>query len=147
MYADLDNLKALCGDLELIQLTDQADPPSGEIDEVTCQVALVAASAIIDGFVAAQYQLPLASKPQLLIDYAVDIARYRLYKTAPTEEAIRRNTAAMAALGKISTGAIKLPIGGAPGGPAEANEPAGRPDVMVIQSEDRRFSRSSMAGL
>lgn len=147
MYASIDNLKALCGDEELIQLTDRADPPSGEIDEATVTTALAAASSVIDGFLAARYQLPLASTPQLLTDLACEIARYRLYKTAATEQVTARHKEAMLTLEKISGGKIGLPVGGLPGEPAEANAPAALTDIMVVVSEPRRFSRASTEGL
>ncbi|WP_439471337.1 gp436 family protein [Brevundimonas sp.] len=143
MYATLDHLKTLCGDEELIQLTDRADPPSGQIDVVVVTAALGAATNEIDGYVAAQYALPLASTPPLLQTLACDIARYRLYTTAATDQVRQRYEDAVKALTNISKGVIKLPVISAPGGPAE---PEGRDDVMVIQSEDRIFSRSSMKG-
>ena len=143
MYADLDDLKTLCGDEELIQLTDRADPPSGEIDAGVVALALSAAGNEIDGYVAAQYAVPLATVPALLVNLAADIARYRLYKDAPTDQARKRYEDAVKTLTNISKGIIKLPIEGASGSSAE---PAGRDGVMVIQSEERIFSRSTMRG-
>lgn len=142
MYATLDDLKTLCGDEELIQLTDRADPPSGEMDVEVITAALVAATGEINGFVAAQYQLPLAEVPIQLQDLACDIARYRLYKTGVTTQVRQRYEDAIKALERIAKGVVKLPI--ADGGGAE---PAGRSDVMVVESEDRIFSRTSMRGL
>lgn len=141
MYASLADLQTLCGDEELIQLTDRADPPSGEIDEIVTAAALTAATHIIDGYVGAQYQLPLSSPVPVLTDYACDIARYRLYKTAATEQVQRRFDDAIKALVNISRGVIKLPI--AEGG----GEPAGRDGVIRIASEQRTFSRTSMRGM
>lgn len=144
MYADLDDLKTLCGDEELIQLTDRADPPSGEIDEVVTAAALLAATHVIDGYVAAQYQLPLSSTVPLLTDLACDIARYRLYKTAATDQVRQRFEDAIKTLVAISKGLVKLPIADPAAGSAE---PAGRSDVMTIQSEERIFSRTSLRGM
>lgn len=144
MYADLDDLKTLCGDEELIQLTDRADPPSGLIDEAVTAGALTAAAHVIDGYVGAQYQLPLSSSVPLLIDLACDIARYRLYKTAATDQVRQRYEDAIKMLVSISKGVVKLPVADEGSG---SGEPAGRSDVMTIQSEPRIFSRTSMRGL
>lgn len=142
MYATLANLKTLCGDEELIQLTDRAVPPSGDMDLTVITAALVAATGEIDGYVAAQYKLPLAEVPPQLVDLASDIARYRLYKTAVTDQVRQRYEDAVKTLEKISKGVIKLPI--APGATAE---PAGRAGMVRIASEPRQFSRSSMRGM
>ena len=66
---------------------------------------------------------------------------------APTKLGVRPGQTLMVedaikALERIAKGVVKLPI--ADGGGAE---PAGRSDVMVVQSEDRIFSRTSMRGL
>lgn len=148
MYADLDDLKTLCGDEELIQLTDRADPPSGLIDAAVTAAALTAATHVIDGYVGAQYRLPLSSSVPLLTDLACDIARYRLYKTAATDQVRQRFEDAIKTLVAVSRGLVKLPIadsGGVPG--SGSGEPAGRSDVMTVQSEERLFSRTSMRGL
>lgn len=142
MYATLQDLKTLCGDEELIQLTDRADPPSGLIDEATTTAALTAATHIIDGYVRAQYRLPLSSPVPMLTDLAADIARYRLYKTAATEQVQKRFDDAIKQLVGISKGLVKLPVEN--GGDAE---PAGRTGMVRIQSEPRTFSRTSMRGL
>lgn len=142
VYADLDNLKTLCGEEELVQLTDRADPPAYAIDQVVTQAALVAATNEIDGYVAVQYRLPLSSIPPLLTDIACDIARYRLYKTDATDQVRQRYVDAVKILTNISKGLVKLPVVDAPDA-----EPAGRADVMQIQSEDRIFSRTAMRGL
>lgn len=144
MYADLANLTTLCGEEELIQLTDRADPPSGEVDQAVAEAALVAATSLIDGYVGAQYQLPLVSVPPMLVDIACDIARYRLYKTSATDQVRQRYKDAIDALTAISKGVITLPLPAAGG---SASQPAGREDVMVIESEERIFSRSKLAGM
>jgi phage gp36-like protein len=141
VYADLDKLKALTGERELIQLTDRADVPTGEIDAALVADALQAASALIDGYVGAQYRLPLPEVPPMLADLACDLARHRLYPTTPPEFVQKRHDQAMKTLRDVADGRVKLPIAD-----GAAAEPPGRDQVMVIQSEPRRFSRSSMEG-
>lgn len=142
-YATLQDLKTLCGDEELIQLTDRADPPSGEIDEAVTAAALAAAGHIIDGYVRAQYSLPLSSPVPMLTDLACDIARYRLYKTAATEQVQKRFDDAIKVLVNISKGLVKLPVAD----DASDSEPAGRAGMVRIASENRIFSRSRMRGM
>lgn len=144
MYASIDNLIALCGLEELVQLSDRADPPTGDLDQVVVTKALEDAAAEIDGYVGAQYKLPLASTPKILNGLNCDIARYRLYTAQVTDSVRRRYEDAIKTLTNISRGVIALPIVAEAGG---ALEPAGRDDVMVIESEDRLFSRTSMRGL
>lgn len=141
MYADLDKLKALTGERELIQLTDRADVPTGEIDVAVVEAALQAASDLIDGYVAAQYALPLPEVPPMLADLCCDVARWRLYTTTPPEHVQKRHDEAVKTLRDLSIGRVKLPIAA-----GTAAEPPGRDQVMVIESEPRRFSRSSMEG-
>ena len=143
MYATLANLQTLCGDEELIQLTDRADPPSGEIDHVVVGAALTAAGHIIDGYVRAQYRLPLSSPVPMLTDLACDIARYRLYNTAATEQVQKRFDDAIKMLVSISKGLIKLPVAD----DVVDGEPAGRPGMVRTANEPRLFSRSSMRGM
>jgi phage gp36-like protein len=141
VYADLDKLKALTGDRELIQLTDRADVQTGAIVTATVTEALKAASDLIDGYVGAHYGLPLPEVPPMLADLCCDLARHRLYTTTPPEFVQKRHDQAMKTLRDIADGRVKLPI--AAGAQAE---PPGRDQVMVIESEPRRFSRSSMEG-
>ncbi|MGH7027375.1 gp436 family protein [Brevundimonas sp.] len=144
MYATINDLIALCGLEELVQLTDRADPPTGEMDQAVLTKALEDGAAEIDGYVGAQYKLPLASAPKILNGLNCDIARYRLYTAQVTDSVRRRYEDAIKTLTNISRGVITLPVEGDAGG---ATEPAGRDDVMVIESEDRIFSRTSMRGL
>lgn len=141
MYADLDKLKALTGALELIQLTDRADVQTGEIDALLVDEALRAASALIDGYVGGQYALPLPEIPPMLADLACDLARHRLYLTTPPDFVQKRHDEAMRTLRDVAAGRVKLPIAA-----GTAAEPPGRDQVMVIQSQPRRFDRSSMEG-
>lgn len=145
MYASIDNLKALTGERTLVQLTDRADPPAGEIDQAIVGKALQDASDLIDGYVGVPYALPLTAVPPMLRGLAEDIAHFRLYREAPPEEVRKRYEEAVKTLEKISKGVVKLP-GAAAAGDGAA-EPAGRPGMVRIVSSDRLFSRDRMRGL
>lgn len=143
MYASIDNLIALCGQDELVQLSDRADPPAGVIDQAVLTEALISADAEIDGYVGAKYQLPLATTPALLTGLACDIARYRLYTAQVTDSVRRRYEDAVKTLTNISKGVIALPVAPVEGGAA----PTGLAGIIEIESEPRLFSRTSMRGL
>ncbi|PIE13823.1 MAG: hypothetical protein CSA70_03660 [Rhodobacterales bacterium] len=74
MYADRQTISKLYGQEFLDDLTpDDVDDPEATIDE-----ALASASAEIDGYLSARYELPLAGQPEVLKRPCVDIAVYVL---------------------------------------------------------------------
>lgn len=137
-YATLDHLTALCGERELIQLTDRAEPPSGQVDEDLVAEALVSASAEIDSYLAQAYTLPLGATPPFLKDICLDLARYRLYRD-PTDEVKTRRKTAIEHLTNIAKGIAQIPG-------ASGKAPAGRDDTVMTSGPGRRLSRDSMAG-
>ena len=66
------------GTEELVQLTDRADPPTGQIDAERVAQAIETATAEINVYLEGRYPLPLASTPTVLRRVAVDLARYYL---------------------------------------------------------------------
>ncbi|WP_459199052.1 gp436 family protein [Ralstonia pseudosolanacearum] len=67
------------GAVELVELTDRADPPTGEIDAERVAEAIETAAAEINVYLEGRYSLPLASVPTVLRRVAVDMARYFLH--------------------------------------------------------------------
>lgn len=108
-YATLQDLQTLCGERELIQLTDRSDPPVDAIDEDIVQAALAWADGRINSYVAAAYTLPLVTNPPLLTDLACDLARFRLYKEAAPHEVKSRHDEALKMLQQIAGGRAKIP--------------------------------------
>ena len=74
MYATLDQLTERFGERMLVQLTDRASPPAGTVDADVVARALADTAAVIDGYLAGRYVLPLAQTPPLLADLALAIA-------------------------------------------------------------------------
>lgn len=89
-YATQADMLAAFGADELVQLTDRATPPVGEIDAAVLDHALQAADGEIDSYLAARFALPLASVPVILRDCACDLARYRLHDRG-TPERVQKN--------------------------------------------------------
>lgn len=118
-YAATADLVARFGESELIQLSDRLG--DGVMDAAVINQALADAGAVIDGHLAGLYTLPLAPVPAILVGYACDLARERLYKDAAPETVGRRADDArrflvLAGQGKIALGA--QPPLAALGGPA-----------------------------
>lgn len=105
-YATVDDLIARFGEAELIQRTDRT--LSGVMDAAIAQRALDDASAEMDGYLAARYQLPLPTTPALLARIACDIARYRLWEDMASDEVRRRYEDARRLLEAISRGTVSL---------------------------------------
>ena len=97
------------GEAELRQLTDRAMPPLDAIDDTVLDQALAAADAVIDPYLAtAGYQVPLAAPLPILMDFACDIARYRLMKDAVSELVQKRFDDAIKFLAAVAAGKISL---------------------------------------
>ena len=101
------------GERLLLDLTDRDEPPAGEIDSAIVIRALADTDAVIDGYLAGRYALPLATTPPLVADLAAQIAIYKLHVYAPDPKIADDYKAAMALLGKIADGQVRLPVAGA----------------------------------
>lgn len=111
-YASLAQLVGRFGERLLIQLTDRATPSTGVIDAAVVAQELSNTDAVIDGYLAGRYALPLGSTPPLLADLALAIAIYKLHPFAPDPKIVDDYKDAVATLGKIATGTVRLPLAG-----------------------------------
>lgn len=129
-YATQQDLVDRFGEEELIQLTDRTNIPVSTIDPTPIERALTDAAAMIDGYLAKLYRLPLATVPPILTKMACDIARFYLYgKAAEKDDAISRGyNEATRWLENVSKGLITLEAEGVPspqagGGTVKASAP------------------------
>lgn len=111
-YTTLQQLTDRFGDRMLIQLTDRADPPDATIDAGVVDRALADTAAVIDGYLAARYVLPLAAVPPLVADLALTIAIYKLHVYMPDPKIEADHREALRQLQQIATGTIRLPLAG-----------------------------------
>lgn len=111
-YATLDQLVARYGERLLLQVADRADPPAGAIDAGTVGQVLADTDALIDGYLAGRYVLPLASVPPQVPPIAQAIAIYRLHVFQPEQKIADEYQAAIADLVRIANGTIRLPAAG-----------------------------------
>lgn len=108
-YTDLARLTARFGADLLIRLTDRADVATGLISAAVVAKACDDTQALIDGYLAARYALPLSEVPPLISALAEDLAIWRLsvYETDPKMKADYET--AMRSLRDIAIGTIRLP--------------------------------------
>lgn len=112
MYATQAQLIERFGERMLIDLSDRADPPTGVINAGVVARALADTDAVIDGYLAGRYALPLAATPPQLLDLALSIAIYKLHPSDPDPKIKADYEDAKKDLLKISTGVIRLPAAG-----------------------------------
>ncbi len=91
MYASVSDMVTRFGEAELLRLVMT---PAGELDSAAITIALQDAGALIDGYLAGRYPLPLAHVPSALVPICADIARHRLYGEQAPEQIAKRNEAA-----------------------------------------------------
>lgn len=108
IYASLAAMTARFGATEILQLTDKEN--TGSVDTVVLDQAFADAEAEIDGYLEGRYRLPLASVPRVLVTYACDITRYRLYDDRATDQVTKRYEAAIKFLAMVAKRQIGLGI-------------------------------------
>ncbi|GEK71595.1 MULTISPECIES: gp436 family protein [Halomonas] len=110
-YITLDDLVSRFGEDELLDLA--SDETGMVIDSDEIDRAIADADGEIDGRVAAGgYAVPLSPVPRIVQAYACDIARYRLYDDAATEQVTKRYEDAIKFLRAVARGEVLLGIGG-----------------------------------
>jgi phage gp36-like protein len=135
MYASVADMIERFGETEMVELTDFEH--TGEVVAAKVERALDDASAEIDGYLAARFQLPVTDTPRLLSVLCSDIARYRLETRVNSEQARQRYEDALAKLRKIQSGEINLPL---------ASPPAVSAEPMVSPGRARVFDDDTLRG-
>ena len=108
-YATLTDMTTRYGESEIIEQTDLTG--SGIINPAAVALVLADASALIDGYLASRYSIPLATPPDLLVSLCCDLARYALYVDAAPDVVVSRRDQAIAALRDIAAGRLRLDVG------------------------------------
>lgn len=141
-YCSLQDLIERYGETELIQLTDRAAIPPATIDADVVARAIGDASALVDGYLAKRYVLPLATVPDILVRRTAEIARHYLHGSAADVDGpvARGHRDAIAWLRDVAAGVVVLDVAG-------VTAPlAGGGDVRVT-GPDRTLTRDSLRGL
>ncbi len=138
-YATLDQLKDRFGTGMLVHLTDREEVPSGMVDPAVVARALADTDAVIDGYLAARYQLPLGDTPALLADIAQIIAIWKLHRFEPDPKIAKDYEGALRSLRDVATGTIRLAIAGV--------EPVGKGGSGAkFADRDRPFTAQNLKG-
>lgn len=139
-YATLQLLTDRVGEAMLVALTDRGEVPLGVVDAVVVNRALADADAMINGYLAGRYTLPLAVTPALIADVAGAVALWKLHVTEPEAKIKADYDAAIRTLRDIAQGVISIPDAT---GLAPAS--SGASGVQYID-RDRPFTPESMTG-
>ncbi len=142
MYATVASMIARFGEDEVIDATDRNKV--GAVDETVGTQALTDASAVIDGYLASRYTLPLSMIPPLLEPLCCDIARYKLCTglIRATDEMRARYEDALAWLEKVASGRIGLGVDAAGAEPAQAGGSSG---INFVPGRARVFDGGSLS--
>lgn len=124
----------------LIALTDRSDVPVGSIDVAVLNRALADTDAVINGYLAARYQLPLTTVPELIVDVAGAICLWKLHVTSPEEKVKADYDAAIKTLRDISNGVVRIPD--AAGVQAAVSGAQG----VQVTDRERPFTAENMKG-
>lgn len=127
------------GERELIQLTDRGVPRYDVINSDVLNAAINDAQALIDGYLAGRYALPLASVPTSLSRIAGDLVRYYLYDEHIPEHIQTKFKDAVKMLEAIGKGDINLGLDAAGGSPATN-------DAAEMTSQETVFGRDKSKG-
>lgn len=139
-YASQAMLVKRFGAVMLVDLTDRADPRTGQIDTDLVAQELGNTDAVINGYVGNRYRLPLDPAPDLVTDLALVIAIYKLHRFAPDPKIKDDYDQAIRTLRDIASGTVKLDAAG--------HEPAssGASGVVFIDRQ-RDLTPENMRGL
>lgn len=121
-YASQADLVSRFGADELIQVTDRAN--AGTLDSSVVATALADADAVINGYLAGRYAVPVTPTQPLLLRLCADIARALLWKDRPSDAVRQAQEDALKILRDLSrgdavlVGAAAAPSGASPAAPA-----------------------------
>ena len=138
-YATLANLTDRFGEAMLVALTDRGAVASGLVDAAVIARALTDTDAMIDGYLATRYVLPLSEVPPLLVDLALQISIYKLHINEPDAKISKDYDTALKMLRDIGTGAVRIQAAGIE--PASSNAQG----VQIVDRE-RPFTAANMTG-
>lgn len=139
-YATLANLTDRFGEAMLVSLTDRGEFATGTVDVTVVNRALSDTDAVIDGYLARRYALPLSVSQPLLADIAGAIAIWKLHTSEPDPKIEYDYKAVMGMLKDISNGVIALTAAG-----IEAPSTGGT--GVQFTDRERGMTQDNMTGL
>jgi phage gp36-like protein len=112
VYITREELDQRFGEEQIAELLDDdADGTESAEETDTLDQAILDAGGVIDGYVGVRYTLPLTEPvPSLVVNWAADITRFKLYESKAPEEVRQRYDDAIAQLKDLAKGLLNLPI-------------------------------------
>jgi len=104
-YVTADDLIARFGQSEL---DDVAGDGAGGLDAARIDTAAAAASRLIDSYLRQRMSVPVDPVPDVLVDAAADIARFKLHDDEPSDEIKERYKVTVAWLKDVVAGKASL---------------------------------------
>lgn len=111
-YCNLQQLTDRYGEAMLVDLSDRGTPPAGAIVTAVIDRAIADADALIDGYLAGRYVLPLESVPSLVTDLSLRISIYKLHREVAADKIKQDHDLALSELKMIANGGIRLSVAG-----------------------------------
>ena len=139
-YATQQMLTDRVGEPMLILLTDRAAVPTGLVDAETLARAQADADAMIDGYLAGRYTLPLSGVPALVADIAQAVTLWKLHTSEPEAKIKADYEDALKRLRDIAQGVIRLVD------VAGVQSPSSGAEGVQITDRDRPFTEANMKG-
>lgn len=93
MYCQQSDILGEIQQADLIKLTDDA-PVTGSIQTAILNQVIANASGFIDSYIGSIYQLPLTTVPPAIVNAAITITCYRLYRRRQTPDEVNKYFAA-----------------------------------------------------
>jgi len=140
MYVTQTDLERALGLRKLIQLANDTPGAEAPDPEVLAPIT-AAASQIVDGYLRARYELPLAPVPSVIADLALRLACYALYarrmESAVPETVKDRREQAIKLLEHIQLGKVTL-------GHATTRKAVPEVGAMRIRAPRRQFGEDTL---
>lgn len=111
-YVTQAQLTDRAGEQMLIALTDRGTDALGVIDVDVVNRILADTAALIDGYLARRYALPLSVAQPMLVDVAGSIALYKLHTHEPDPKIRQDYVDAVKTLERVASGTIILTAAG-----------------------------------
>jgi phage gp36-like protein len=138
-YVTLAQLIERYGEPALVAVTDRGQFATGVVDEAAVNRAIADADAVIDGYLARKYALPLAEAQPMLVKVAGSLVFYDLHTFQPDEKIVNDQKLGLAMLRDIAAGTVALTVAG-----LEPQNVAG--SGARITDRERDLSQDNMKG-
>jgi phage gp36-like protein len=138
-YCTPAQLETRYGTEMLSELSDRSSAGGWPLDSALFDRAIADADALIDGYLASRYALPLIAVPALVTDMSLRISIYYSHANVASDKIKADYESALKQLRDVGNGMLKLDAAG--------SEPEGAGSLEVLTNEPERvFTADTMTG-